>query len=399
MRDHHLLTTYSRPLVLSCSRQGFARERSHDRTIVRFLAVTLLSLAVSCSGKQFTTYDSEIFDEIPLTQSETKTIALKNHFGDSVQKILGIGFSAGSNKEGNFRISRVLVSSRPVGLKDITVPPESSLNIEITYEPRNLQTTAANYNGWATGAPARFVPYRPGASPPISDNNQAIHRAVLLVVYAEPQEGVQEIELMGKAVAGPGGETALPEEGGGPCKAEASTACFVGKFSFNIPKMFATGPMELDLSGPVRFSISGDQVQLRMDDFPFVLVPIKGNGPGQPLEGQPVDSVSIVISGERGILATGTFDGTHIDLNDVAFRIRVVVGEIKKEDVTAGLNPIVDFNLEKLHMSTSDPFISGKITLSIDTKLPATPSGNPIFDKFLGNAEINVKMPGELQLP
>jgi len=362
------------------------------------VAILLWGLT-ACSGSQFTKYDQELFDEVPLSLSESKQVILKNPSDTQVQKILGIGFGAGTNKEGHFRIDRVLVGSRPVGLKDITLPPGSALNIYLTYEPRDLETTRANFAGWSTGVPARFEPYRPGQEPAALEKQKAIHRTVLLVVYEEPQGGVQEIELVGQAIVGPNGEVALPDEGGGPCVAEGTTACFVGTFTINIPKMFATGPMELEMSGPVRFSISGGDVSLRMDDFPFVVIPIQGNGPGEPLEGQPVDSVTIVISGERAVTATGTFDGSHLDLNDAAFRVRVVVGEIQPEDVVAGLSPIVDFNIEKMHISTTEPFINGQITLEIDTQLSSQPSGNPIFDEFLGNAEIHVTMSGELQLP
>ncbi len=354
----------------------------------------LASFQWGCQPANFTAWQQEKFDKTPITESQTKTISLRNNNSQDVEKLLGVGFDGSSDGRVHFSIDKVMVGTRTVGTKNIIVPPGSSLNIQITYKPRNLDTTQASFGGWVTGEEPRFNPYKPGEEPPPPDHSEATHRVVLLAVYESPQSGISQIELVGEAVPGPNGEISLPESGASDCQPGGETACFTGDFSIDIPKIFTTGPQQTPLAGPIRFSIS-DGIKLDMTDLPPIVFVLKGNGPGEPLEGQPIGAVSIVIRGVEGVQASGTFDGSQIEMQDLAFRIQVVIGEIGPEDAL-GIAPVVDFTIDKLSMTTEEPLTDGKITLMIDKTLSQNPSGNPIFDDFFGGVQILVRFKGNL---
>lgn len=354
-------------------------------------------LAFGCSPSNFSAWRMENFEATPITQSETRTISLRNESSDTVQKLLGVGFDGSGDGREHFQIEKVSVGNKAVGLKEIVVPPGSSLNIQVTYQPHNLETTQADFAGWVTGEKEKFIPYKPGEEPKPPEKQEAIHRAVLLAVYESPQGGISQIELVGKAVPGPNGEVSLPEAGTGPCTAGAGIACFAGSFSMDIPELFSTGPVENLLAGPIPFSIDGGSASLNMEKLPPILIVLKGNGPGEPLEGQPVSAASLIIRGVAGVTAQGTFDASQLELSGLSFRVQVVVGEITNEDL-ANINPIVDFTIDNLNLTTEEPFTDGKITLKIDTTLSEKPSGNPIFDEFLGSKQIIVRFKGSLAL-
>ena len=361
--------------------------------VVKILPFLLLFF--DCSPSNFSAWRVENFEATPITQSETKTISLRNE-NDAVQKVT-VGFDGSGDGHQHFSIDKVAVGDRTVGLKDIVIPPGSSLNVQVTYEPKDLETTKADFGGWVTGQPDQFVPYKPGEEPKGPEKTEAVHRVVLLAVYEAPQSGITQIELVGKAVAGPNGEVSLPQSGSGECAAGQGIACFSGNFSMDIPKLFTTGPIENPLAGSIRFAIQGSDASLDMENLPPILIILKGNGPGEPLEGQPVSAVSIVIKGVQGVTAHGTFDGSQLELSGLSFRIQVVVGEITQDDIP-NINPIVDFSLENLTLTTEEPFTDGRITLKIDNTLSEKPSGNPIFDEFLGGKNIIVRFKGNLSL-
>lgn len=359
--------------------------------------LALLWAASGCQTSQFTSWQTEEFNTVPITESVTRTITFRNQNNLEEQKLLGIGFDGSGDGRMHFRIDKVMVGSRAVGQKEIIVPPGSSLNFQVTYQPRNLDTTKADFGGWVTGEEKRFVPYKPGEKDPNVQPPKAIHRALLMAVYEHPKSGIAQIELIGTAVEGPNGEIALPDIGAGECETGGGTACFSGNFSIDIPQLFKTGPIEEPLVGPIRLSVSGSNMTLRMEDMPPVVLVLRGNGPGEPLQGQPVSAVSIIIRGVRGEEAAGTFDGSRLDLQNLSFRIQVVVGEITPKDV-AGVSPIVDFQLGGLTLTTEEPFTDGNITLLIDTTLSEKPSGNALFDDFLGNTQILVRFRGLLEM-
>src|SRR3989338_3027144 len=132
MDGSHLLqwirSKCSGALLPWCS--GFSDQNTrileHQHTYY-FALSFILFLLVSCAGEQFTLEQQETFDTLGISENQTKVISFKNPSTDEVQKILGVGFAQGSNQKGHFRINRVLVGSRAVGLKDVSVPAGSSL--------------------------------------------------------------------------------------------------------------------------------------------------------------------------------------------------------------------------------------------------------------------------------
>ncbi len=371
--------------------------RLAEDVLVRiFWPILFLFPVVACQPANFTDWRRELFAETPVTQNQTKMISMRNDNSEEVQKISGIGFDGSGDGRQHFRIDKITVGDRPVSSKDIVIPPGSSLNIQMTYEPRSLETTNADFGGWiTTSEPAPFVPHKPGEEPEAPEEPEAIHRALLIAVYETPKSGVSQIELVGRAVPGPNGEVSLPEAGTGICESGPGRACFTGIFSMDIPDLFTEGPVEEELIGPIRFAMEGGIASLNMSDLPPILIVLRGNGPGEPLEGQPVSSVSIIVKGVSGVTAQGTFDGSRLELSDLGFRIQVVVGEITREMMT-NINPIVDFTLENLRLTTEEPLVDGQMTLLIDTTLSDNPSGNPIFDEFFGNKQILVRFRGNL---
>ena len=91
------------------------------------------------------------------------------------------------------------------------------------------------------------------------------------------------IELVGGAVPGPDGEIAAVGVGGisdSECVASGSRACFFGTFSIELPSLMSSGPMEVPMPGAIPFTIEDGVAGLNMDEFPPVLIMLKGNGPG-----------------------------------------------------------------------------------------------------------------------
>lgn len=357
-----------------------------------FICIGLL--ASSCSGSQFSAYQQEFFDQTEITESATQEIVLGNSYEMEEQHLRGINFDKGSNSVGNFRIDSVKVGERTVGLTDVIIPPMSALIVTVTYTPQNLETTVADYGGWETGYEDRWIP-RPLDELQEEQRNKkfepAIHRAILEAVYDKPREGIVMLELVGEAVPGPNGET-IAQGAGGPCTPGDGTACYTGGFAMEIPSLLP-GAQDLELSGPIRFGIAGGAATLHMDDFPPVLMYLRASEIPELPSGI---TASLIISGALGEVAEGTFDGSRLTLSGVDFRVRVVLGELAPEDVTPGLVAIVDFTIEDLELTTTEPLSGGNITLHIETNLGDAPSGNALFDQFLSGAKIIVMMQGQL---
>lgn len=360
-----------------------------------FLFVASLFLLAACSGDQFVGWQQEVFDETSITESMSKEIIIGNAEEFEEQHLRGINFDRGSNAAGHFRIESLKVGTTPVGMTDVIIPPGSALVVKILYEPLNLETTVADYGGWATGREERWIP-KPKEELEQEDGafEPAIHRALLQAVYDKPREGILIVELVGSAVPGPNGEV---EAGGagGVCTPGDGIACYTGGFAMDIPQLAAGGPKDLELTGPIRFSVAGGAASLRMDDVPPVLMYLRS---AEIPELPPGISASLIISGVPGELAEGTFDGSRLTLHGVDFRVRVVLGELKPEEVTPGLVAIVDFTIEDLELTTIEPLSGGAITLHIETTLGDAPSGNALFDQFLSGAKVIVIMRGNLAL-
>jgi len=159
------------------------------------------------------------------------------------------------------------------------------------------------------------------------------------------------------------------------------------------------GALEVPMNGAIPFKFDAGSAELNMDEFPPVLIVVKGNGPGEPLEGKPVDAITIIISGTPEIISNGSFDGSSLSMSEIAFRIRVLLGEKTYEDITPSLATAVDFNITGLEIATDEPFDGSKIIFGVETTLSEAPSGNSLFDTFLGGARVVVKFTGMLELP
>lgn len=358
-------------------------------------ALFLLHLAVSsCSGDQFAAWQQETFEVTAVTESTQKIIYIKNTSADKEQHVRSIAFDKGSNADGNFTLNSVKTGDQTVGKKDIVVPPGSSLALIVTYSPVNLETTYANYGGWETGKPK---PWLPGPAEDVSNNEEeeeAIHRALLLASYDYPKDGLVQIELVGIAVPGPEGEISTGGDTPGECSPGGGTACYTGGFAVDIPELYSTGPKELELTGSVKFNISGGEISLRMDDFPPAFIVLGSDEVPKLPSGV---TITLIISGSSGATATGTFDGSRITLNEVSFRVRIALSERTAEEITAGgLAYEVDFDISNLEITTTEPLAQSMITMHLETTLPDKPSGNDLFDQYLSGANVILIMQGEL---
>lgn len=365
-----------------------------------YILAAMIAAGAACTGSQFSGWQQEVFDETGVTESISREIIIGNAETMEEQHLRGINFDKGSNAAGHFRIESVKVGSAAAGVSDVIIPPGSALVVKVSYSPQNLETTAADYGGWVTGREERWIPRtaeeleEEAARERARAAEPAIHRALLQAVYDKPRAGILFVELVGTAVPGPGGET----EAGGPggtCMPGDGIACYTGGFAMDIPKLAAGGPQDLELTGPIRFGIAGGAAELRMDDFPPVLMYLRSS---EIAELPPGITASLIISGVPGEVAEGTFDGSRLNLKGVDFRVRVVLGEIQPEDVTPGLVAIVDFTIDDLELTTTEPLSGGAITLHIETSLGDAPSGNALFDQFLSGAKVIVIMQGNLAL-
>lgn len=385
-------------------------------------AMSLGLIAAACSGTPipFAAYQQETFGETAITTAQEKTVRLANPYPDEPQHIRVIAFDAGGNAGGHFQIKRVVAGERELPPKDVVIPGGSVVEITFAYVPKNLTTTRASWGGVETGQPARNEPQVPksvypnplytlagaiphprrfqgkaAAAPP-----QAIHRALVILTYDHPGEGVIQIELIGRAVPGPKGEMSVA--GGvttpGECVAEGTTACFTGQFGVELPGLMKGGPALVELAGPLPITIEDAAATIAMNAFPPALFVVKGNGPGEPLEGKPIGAITLVVTGAPDLVATGTFDGSSLQLNGIGFRIRLYLAELTLEDAETTTAP-VDFLVTDLMLTTATPLAGNTMTLQIETTLGSAPSGNPLVDPFLAGAKVVVTLDGMLQLP
>ncbi len=135
-----------------------------------------------------------------------------------------------------------------------------------------------------------------------------------------------------------------------------------------------------------------------MASFPVALFVVEGNGPGEPLEGQPLSALSIAVSGDDKTVAEGSFDGSEFNLTGAGFRIRIYLSSITMDDVGSVAAPI-DFKVDGLNVTTSSPLSGGKLTLHIETTLGQNPTGNALADPILSGRQIVVDISGTLEQP
>lgn len=359
------------------------------------IALVLMALLSSCagSGDSFTGWQTEEFGTTAITESRTKTFLLGNPSSDNEQHLLGVAFAGATNAVGHFRIDQILVGDQQVEASDIVVPPGSAISIVVTYTPMNLEPTIADWGGWVTGGSKPWAPMSPEEYERTKHEKEAvIHRAIIEAVYDHPSEGIYYLQIVGEAKPGPRGE----EEAGGAfasCTPGGGTACYTGGFALDLPGLAPGGPKPLEMSGPIRFQISGGSATMRMDDFPFVLYYLRSEEIPQLPSGV---TATLVISGAPGAEATGTFDGARLTFTDVVFRIRVSLGELTVDQIRQGISALVDFEVPDLEITTIKPLTQGAITLHLETALPQNPSGNELFDQFLSGSKVVAIMEGEL---
>ncbi len=363
--------------------------RSLVLKIASFVALVVLC---SCSeGGSFVVFETELFGTTAITEAMSKTIILGNSSETEEQHIRAIAFDRGSNAAGHFRIDGMSVGGQLVESSDIVIPPGSSLQVIVTYAPMDLDPSTAAYGGWVTGDNERWIPKHPDEVDQ-EEGGPIYHRAILEAVYDYPKEGIFYVQLVGDAEEGPDGE----EQAGGAfatCIPGGGTACFTGGIALDLPQLVTGGPKDLEITGPIRLSMSGGEVSLRMDDFPYAIMYLRSEEIPQLPSGV---TATMVISGATGVEATGTFDGTRIALDGVGFRIRVALGELGVEQIKQGISAMVDFELDDLTLETVQPLAQGMITMKIETTIPENPSGNELFDQFLSGVSVIVIMEGEL---
>jgi len=360
-----------------------------------FITIVCVTVLASCSSSsQFGGWKTEVFAKTPITGSSTKTFQMVNSDLEEEQHLRAVAFDRGSNATGNFRIDDIKVGNKSVDSTDIVIPPGEALSVTVTYAPRNLETTKASYGGWRTGDEKRWIPTRQeDIDKETAGSDLAIHRSIIEMVYDYPKEGIYFVQLVGEAMAGPNGELSI-NAGGGTCIPGDGVMCYSGGFAIDIPQLSPGGPKSLELTGPVRMTMSGGGVKLMMDDFPYAIMHLSNADTPQLPSGV---TVSIIINGSEGVEADGTFDGSRLTLKGASFRIRAALGKLDKEQVEQGISALVDFDISDLDITTSTPVSQGNIVLTINTKIPKNPSGNDLFDQFLSNADVNILMDGHLE--
>ncbi len=358
-------------------------------TICMFLLPTVLA----CSGSsQIGGWQDALFSETPITQTSKLSVTLGNKSTTEEQHLVFAGFEPYSNTGGHFRVDSFKVGDKVVNQKDIVVPPGSVLTMNVSYTPLDLETTKANYGGWETGQPERWEPKpisqvereREEAANGEAELPTAVHRALLQLMYDSPQEGILHVHLVGKAVPGPNGEYAVAGASG-ECSPGDGTTCYSGGFALDLPALLPDGPKDLEFSGSIPISITGGSASMRMSSLPPALLYLRSSEISQLPSGV---TATMIITGVDDAVAEGSFDGSRLTLSGVALRVRVVLGELDISAVSPGMAAIVDFNLSDLEITTIEPFAQGNIVMQIETTLGNAPSGNELFDQFLGGVDI-----------
>ena len=356
------------------------------------------ALAAGCSGGGMigVSWHTVVFPTTRITEVTTKTIQLAND-SDTTMHVIGINFYGDSNSGGNFVISSVKVNAAPASTGSITIPPKGVLEIAISYAPSNLTSSAGANEATLSGSEVSALQAYGVALG--GEAKRAIHEALIVVAYDKPA-GYANIKVVGVAVPGPNGEVSAPPlGGGGECMPSGNTACFTGTFSIHLPGLMSGPPLEVPMHGAIPIKIEGSAAEIDMNEFPPILIPLKGNGPGEPLEGKPVEAITIIVSGEPDTSAKGSFDGSTLKLSGTNLRVRVDLGELTYDDITPNLATAVDFCVRDLVLDTLVPFDGTNITFGTETTLSQSPSGNNLFDSFLANAKVVVKFTGRLLLP
>lgn len=398
------------------------------------LALVCVALCgAACNrGLPFYDYQREFFEITPVTGATERMVKLVNPHDDAPQHIQAIGFDGGGNQGGHFTLRGARMGGKELPLHDLSIPAGGALELRVEYRPNDLTTTVADFGGIESGQPVRYTPKKPeprtddgvpggavGAAAQLLDDTaatdddtaeesgaEAIHRALLVVTYDHPREGVMQLELVGSAIPGPNGELSAPVGGGSgggggagesTCAAGGQTACFAGDFAIELPGIMQ-GAVAVELASPWAITLDGASATVDMAQFPVALIVVEGNGPGEPLEGKPISALSIAISGDDESTATGSFDGSNLELTGVGFRIRIYLSKISLADVGT-TTTTVDFRVTNLTIITAAPFQDGTITLEATTTLGPSPSGNQLVDPFLAGANVVVRMTGTLELP
>ncbi|PIR24634.1 MAG: hypothetical protein COX62_00080 [Deltaproteobacteria bacterium CG_4_10_14_0_2_um_filter_43_8] len=366
------------------------------KRLITTCAVLLLA-ACSQAPDQFTAWQDEVFPKTQITLESTRSITIANPSKDEEQHLRFAGFEPYSNAEGHFQVTQVLVGGQESQQKDIVIPPGDVLKVKVTYSPLNLETTKASFGGWVTGETERWTPVTEDQVGEYQQSQvkeySALHRGLLQFMFDSPREGLVYVQLIGEAAPGPNGELAIGATLG-ECTPGDQRACYSGGFALDIPSLLPGGPTDLIITGKIPITISDEGATLSMDEFPPVIMYLRSTEIPDLPSGV---TATMIITGSKKIVAEGSFDGTRLDLDGVSFRIRVVLGELDPEQVTPGLAGIVDFDIPNLMLETLEPLSGGNITLRLETTLPAAPSGNDLFDQFLGNAKIIAFMKGQLE--
>lgn len=361
------------------------------------LALIGLMVGACSTPHQFTRYEMEKFDITPITGQSQKTIKLINPSKTNVQHITAVMFDGGGNEGGHFKIERIDIGGEKVPAKDMTIPVAGYADVVVSYVPKDLISTTAEYGLWKTGPETAVSAMVTLGSGVTANKTAAVHRGIIVAQYDYPEQGNVYIEIVGQAVEGPHGEkTFSGDTATGECVPSDTMMCYQGNFSINLPGLMSGGALEIVMQGMIPFTTSGGALELDMNQFPDVLIPLRGNGPGEPLEGKPVSAISIIIDGAPDVVATGSYDGGGIHLENVGFRIRVVLGSVAYEDIATGLNAAVDFTVDHLSMTSPRPFDGNTILMEVLTTLSSNPSGNKLFDQFLGGADVIVQFDGTL---
>ncbi|MBU4484628.1 hypothetical protein KKA47_04315 [bacterium] len=334
----------------------------------------VLTLLAGCSGlDQFTDYQRVEFDTIAVGESVSQTIEIVNN-GNNDQHILGINFDPGSNDSGHFTMSSITVAGEPVEYSDLIVPAGESIYLTVKYAPQEFEETSASYGGWKTGTDTDVE----------DEEDSMIQRAIIILVYDEPRPGVLQVEVFGKAL--PGEIVPEPNEG---------VAKFSGEYIIDVPDLLPQ-PMALTSTGDFPISIEGEKATINMNDLPHLYIVKEEDWPDDPLPGM---IFSIVISGVEGVTATGTFDGSKMEIPGLSFRVRGVPGKVTPDQITPGLQAVVDIKVENISLITTSEYTDGQISMQLKGRLPEKPSEHEVFNNFLGNREVIIDMSGTLSMP
>jgi len=262
-----------------------------------------------------------------------KVINIRNDNSSEPQRIMGVYFEYGTNKDNYFKIKKVMVGSAEYA------PTNSNLAQEIIIPAGDVMSVYTSYKPRALGS----------------------HETFLDVFLNGPQLGIKQVRLSGKA------DTKTPDCGQAPAGDLKTFKVDKVTIKTVAGSVNAETPLT-NITESFKFTVNNGKAIMTKDDFPSISIPVPDVG-------------NIVADLAAGDEVQGTFDGSVLSFDAVTLTTSVGLGVTGKLS-TGSLNE--NNSAGQLSLQGA-PLANGKMVLVFIAKIP----GNV---PTIGNGVIGAKI-------